>query len=129
AGAARKSKKYGTPGPALLLQAAWTSLLLVLGTFSQLLTYCGFMLSLFTALTVASVFVLRHRRPDLPRPYRAWGYPFTPALFVAVALAMMVFAVITRPVESLIGLLIVSAGVPVYFYWSIKKRRTENQQG
>ena len=125
AGAARTSRRFGTPGPALLLQAMWASLLLILGSFRQLLTYCGFMLSLFTALTVAAVFVLRHRRPDLARPYRAWGYPLTPALFVAVALAMMFLALLTTPLESLIGIGIVGAGVPVYLFWSRNKRRAD----
>ncbi len=126
-GAARTSKKFGTPGLALLLQGVWASLLLILGSFRQLLAYCGFMLSLFTALTVAAVFVLRIRRPDLARPYRAWGYPLTPALYVAVSLAMMIFAVSTQPVESLIGIGIVGAGMPVYLFWSRKKGRSGPQ--
>ena len=122
AGAARTSARFGTPGRALLLQAIWASLLLVLGSYGQLLTYCGFMLSFYTALTVSAVFVLRYRRPDLPRPFRAWGYPLTPALYVAVSLSMMFFALVTRPAESLIGIGIVGAGIPVYFFWKRKKR-------
>ena len=78
-----------------------------------------------TALTVGAVFMLRHRRPDLARPYRAWGYPLTPALYVAVALGMMIFAVFTRPLESLIGVGIVVLGVPVYLFWSREKSRIE----
>jgi len=125
AGAARTSKRFGTPGLALTLQAVWASLLLIIGSFSQLLTYCGFLLSLFTALTVGAVFVLRHRRPDLARPYKAWGYPLTPALYVAVALGMMIFAVFTRPLESLIGAGIVVLGVPVYLFWSRERRKVK----
>jgi len=118
----RLSRRYGTPGVALVLQALWASVLVIIGTFEQLLIYCGFLLSFFAALTVSSVFVLRHRHPELARPYKAWGYPLTPVFFVAVLLWMMIYSVFTRPAESLIGAVIVGLGIPAYFIWKRKNR-------
>ncbi|MEA1997571.1 MAG: APC family permease, partial [Gemmatimonadota bacterium] len=108
--AARLSPKHGTPGYALLFQAVWASMLVILGTFSQLLTYCGFMLGLFTSLTIAAVFVLRRRAPELKRPYRVWGYPLTPALYLAICILMMGYVLFEKPGESLAGICIVSLG-------------------
>lgn len=122
ASAAGTSKKFGTPGVALLLQAIWCSLLIMVGSFDQLLTYCGFLLSLFAALTVSAVFVLRRRYPELARPYRAWGYPLTPMFFVAVSLWMMIYSIFSRPAESLIGIVIVGLGLPAYLIWKRKNR-------
>ena len=115
--AARLHPRRGTPGVAMLLQGVWSSLLITAGSFDQLLTFAGFLLSLFSALTVSSVLVLRRRFPDLPRPYKVWGYPVTPLLYVAVSLWMMVWSLFSRPAESLIGLAIIAAGLPVYRIW------------
>lgn len=122
ASAARRSRRFGTPAAALFIQALYVSLLIFIGSFEQLLTFCGFLLSLFSALTVSSLFVLRRRFPGLPRPFRVPGYPFTPGLFVAVSLWMMFYSFFSRPVESLIGAVIVAAGLPVYRLWKWKNR-------
>lgn len=117
AAAARVHPRRGVPGGALLLQAIWASLLICAGSFEQLLTFTGFLLSLFSALTVSSVIVLRKRFPRLPRPYKTWGYPVVPLLYVAVSLWMMAYSLFSRPGESLIGLVIVAGGLPVFFFW------------
>ena len=72
---------------------------------------------MFSALTISSLLVLRRKFPELPRPYRVWGYPVTPLLYVAVSLWMMVWSLFSRPGESLIGLAIVASGLPVYRIW------------
>src|SRR2546430_15369610 len=72
---------------------------------------------IFAALAAASVFVLRRRRPDAPRPFRVPGYPVTPALFIAAAAAIVGNTIVARPVQALIGLGIVATGVPAYFVW------------
>ena len=100
------------------------SLLITVGSFDQLLTYCGFLLSFFAALTVSAVFVIRRRFPELKRPYRVWGYPLSPAFFIAISIWMMAYSVVTRPVESLIGLAIVGMGIPVYYVWQKASRET-----
>jgi len=118
----RLSSRSGTPGAALILQALWASILVIMGTFSQLLTYCGFMLSLFTSLTIAGVFVLRRRFPHLERPYRVWGYPLTPLAYLAVSIWMMIYVIFNQPGESLVGITIVGTGIPAYFLWKRKNR-------
>jgi len=109
--------RFGTPARAVAVSAAWAALLALSGTFEQLFTYVVFASWIFAALAAASVFVLRRRRPDAPRPFRVPGYPWTPALFIAAAAAVVVNTVIARPVQALIGLAIVATGVPVYFLW------------
>ena len=122
AAAARRSRSFGTPAAALTIQAVYVSLLIFIGSFDQLLSFCGFLLSLFSALTVSAVFVLRRRFPELPRPFRAPGYPYAPAFYLIVSLWMMCYSIISRPAESLIGLAIIVAGLPVYALWRRKRR-------
>jgi basic amino acid/polyamine antiporter, APA family len=114
--------RFGTPARAVATSAVWAALLALSGTFEQLFTYVVFASWMFAALAAASVFVLRRRRPDLPRPFRVPGYPFTPALFIGAALAIVVNTVVARPVQALIGLAIVATGVPAYYLW--RRRRT-----
>jgi len=87
------------------------------GTFSQLVQYTGFAVVLFAGIAVAALFVLRRRHPDAPRPFRAWGYPVTPGIFVAASAAMVVNAIWREPGPSLGGLGILLAGVPVYLWF------------
>jgi APA family basic amino acid/polyamine antiporter len=112
--------RFGTPALAVAASAAWAMLLALTGGFEQLFTYVVFASWLFAALAAASVFVLRRRGPDVPRPFRVPGYPLTPVLFIAAAVAIVLNTVVARPVQALIGLGIVATGVPAYFVW---KRR------
>jgi APA family basic amino acid/polyamine antiporter len=112
---ARVSPARGTPTISLVLQGVTTSLLIVLGRVDQIQQYAGFTLSLMATLAVASVMVLRIRRPALERPFRAWGYPATPLFFVGVSLWMMFWAFQGRPAESALGLLTVAAGGVIHF--------------
>ena len=109
--------RFQTPGFAILAQAAWAIILILLGTYDTLMEYALVATWLFYGLMVAGVIVLRRTRPELPRPYRMWGYPFTPALFVAVTLWFLVNTVISRPLPSLAALGLVAAGIPAYFIW------------
>jgi APA family basic amino acid/polyamine antiporter len=111
----------GVPVRAMLLQTALTLLFIITATFKQVLLYAGFVLSLFTFLTVLGLFILRWRRPDLSRPYRAWGYPLTPLLFLALNGWTLVFILRDQPTESLYGLITVLAGAGVYV-WSKNPR-------
>lgn len=106
-----------TPGNALLLQAVWTSLLVLSGTFEQLLTYATVVIVSISAVTVSALFVLRRRRPDLPRPYRVWGYPWLPALYVLGSIGILLNALWERPVECLLGASLCAAGMPAYWWW------------
>jgi APA family basic amino acid/polyamine antiporter len=107
--------RNGIPVRAMLLQTSLTLLFIVTSTFEQVLLYAGFVLSLFTFLTVLGLFVLRLRRPDLPRPYRAWGYPVTPAIFLALSGWTLIFILRDKPLESLYGLATLAVGALVYF--------------
>jgi basic amino acid/polyamine antiporter, APA family len=106
-----------TPGACLIAQAVWSILLTFTGSYEQLGTYVIFAVFVFHAATGAAIFVLRRTRPDWPRPYRAWGYPWTPAIFILTALAFVFNTLWERPLESLWGLGIVVLGVPAYAWW------------
>ncbi len=117
---ASRTGKRG-PGPATLLQAALASIMIVTSSFDDLLTYMGFTLSLFAALTVCGVFVLRIREPELRRPYRTWGHPATTVLALALMVWMIVHSLTQRTVTSLVGLSTLAAGAGCYL--AIRRRR------
>jgi APA family basic amino acid/polyamine antiporter len=111
--------RHHVPAVALWVQAIWASLLAFSGTYDDLLDYIIFAALLFYALTVAGLFVLRIRRPDAPRPYRAFGYPLLPGMYVGLCTAVMLDLLVVKPVMTWPGLLLVLAGIPVYFLWKI----------
>ena len=134
--------KYQTPANAIIAQATWAIILMVAGTalllttppttgypepilkawaklhgtplYDVLFTYVIFGGTIFYGLGILSVFVLRIRRPDLPRPYKTWGYPVTPALYAMASVLLLASMLYNSVVESLAGLAIVAAGVPAY---------------
>jgi basic amino acid/polyamine antiporter, APA family len=105
------------PAVGLVAQMIWAILLLFSGSYSDLLDYVIFAALLFYVLTVSALFVLRHRRPEWPRPYRAFGYPILPMLYVAAAAFIMLSLLVVRPKYSWPSFAIVLSGVPVYFLW------------
>ncbi len=105
----------GSPRRAILLQTAIVLVLLLTATFEVVLVYIQFTLVLSSFLAVLGVFELRRKAPDLPRPYKTWGYPATPLLFLAISLATMGHTLVTRPWESLAGLATVAVGLPIYW--------------
>jgi APA family basic amino acid/polyamine antiporter len=114
--AARLHPKYRTPSLAIAAQGAWASLLVLTGRFEQLVEYTGFSIVLFAGIAVASLFVLRRRHPDEPRPFRAWGYPVAPFVFAAASALIVVNALWRSPVTSGAGVLVILAGLPVYAF-------------
>ena len=112
--------RYQTPGFAILAQAVWASVLLVSGSYETLADYAMFAIWIFYGLMVAGVMILRRKCPGLERPYRMWGYPVTPLLFLAITGWFAVNMLITRPIPSLAGLLLMATGIPVYFIWARK---------
>ncbi len=113
----------GTPGAATAMQVAWALVLLWSGSFENIVIYAGVGLSLFTMLTVAAVYVLRWRQPDLARPFRTPGYPFTPAIFLIVTAALTYAAFKQRQEVSLLALGSILAGIPVYYVNQRLRRR------
>lgn len=114
--------RHKTPARALVVQAVWTSVLCLSGTYSQLLDYVIFAALLFYALTGIALFVLRARRPEAPRPYRVWGYPVLPALYVLLTSAIAANLLVQKPQYTWPGLFIVACGIPVYFAWQRLRR-------
>jgi APA family basic amino acid/polyamine antiporter len=112
--------RFKTPGFSLVLQAIWASLLALTGTFEQLFTFAMFAGILFWVLAAAAIFTLRKKRPDLPRPYKAWGYPVVPLIFIVALSGILVNTLVRRPVESLAGVALMVAGIPVYYFWKMK---------
>jgi basic amino acid/polyamine antiporter, APA family len=111
-----KTSTKGTPYVATLLQVIIVTILVATGTFERVLIYTQFSLLLSSFLTVLGVIVLRIRQPQLERPYKVWGYPVTPIVFLAITLHMMVYVVRDKPTESLLGLITVIAGLIIYFF-------------
>jgi basic amino acid/polyamine antiporter, APA family len=110
----------------LLVQGCWACVLALSGTFDQLTDCLLFVSWIFYALVTSSVFILRYRHPDWHRPHRAWGYPVVPIVFLAVALWLIVNTLLTKRVESVAGLVLVGAGVPLFFFF--RRRRTESRR-
>jgi basic amino acid/polyamine antiporter, APA family len=97
----------------------WTAILCLTGTYGQLLNYVIFAALLFYAFTTAGLFILRGKRPDAPRPYRAFGYPVLPALYIVLCCAVMLLLLLspTTRTESISGLVLVLIGIPVFYVW------------
>jgi APA family basic amino acid/polyamine antiporter len=115
--------RHQTPSFAILAQGVWAAVLLVSGSYESLVDYAIFAIWLSYGMMVAGVIVLRIKRPDLPRPYRMWGYPVTPVVFVAITCWFLVNMLITRPTPSLAALLLIASGVPVYLLWTRRRSR------
>jgi APA family basic amino acid/polyamine antiporter len=113
--------KTGVPRNSLWLQWAWTCLLCLSGSYGQLLDYVIFAVLVFYVLTIVGLFVLRRKQPDAPRPYRAFGYPVLPALYIVMATWICGVLLRYKPQYTWPGLLLVLLGLPVYWIWSRKK--------
>lgn len=118
--AAEIHPRFETPGAAIFVQAVWAIVLTLSGTFEQLFTFVMFITIVFWVAATASVFTLRKKYPDLPRPYKTWGYPWVPALFIIASSGLVINTLIARPVESLAGVVLAVSGIPVYYFWRKK---------
>jgi APA family basic amino acid/polyamine antiporter len=116
--------RYKTPVAGLLVQACWATVLCVSGTYGQLLDYIIFAVLVFYILTIVGLFVLRFKRPDTPRPYKALGYPVLPALYILLASWICIVLLRYKPQYTWPGLVLVLLGIPVYLFWSSRKKQT-----
>ena len=114
--AARVHPVYRTPHIAVVALSTWSALLALSGTYEQLFTYVIFASSLLHMIGAFAVFRLRRLRPDLPRPYRVWGYPVVPIVFIVASGAFVLNTLVERPTQSLAGLAFLALGLPVYWY-------------
>lgn len=115
--AAKVHPVFQTPGVSILILTGWSSLLVLSGKYDDLFNFVIFGSWILYAMATASVFVLRRKRPDLERPYRTFGYPVVPALFLVGAAVLEVRTFLDRPVQALMGMGLMLLGLPLYFYW------------
>ena len=115
--AAHVHGRYKTPARSVVAQSIWASLLILTGSLDTLGNYVGFAITLFAGIAVAAVFVLRAREPNAPRPFKAIGYPITPAIFVIASLAIVLNAFYTNPRVSGLGTVLILSGIPLYLYF------------
>ncbi len=119
---ASQLNKHNVPGFALIVQCIWASVLCLSGTYGDLLDYTTFASLLFYIITIAGLFILRKKHPDAERPYKAFGYPIVPVLYIIVALTICIILLITKPENTWPGLIIVLLGIPIYFF--VARKRT-----
>jgi len=112
---------YHTPGVSILALSVWSALLVLSGRYEQLFTYVIFASWILYGMTTAAVIVLRHKRPDLPRPYKTLAYPVLPVLFVLVAILLVLSTLFDSPRESFLGLGFIFLGLPFYYYWDRRR--------
>jgi APA family basic amino acid/polyamine antiporter len=124
--AAKVHERYRTPHVAIVALSAWAAVLALSGTYEQLFTYVMFSSILLHMIGAIGLFRLRRTRPEHPRPYQVWGYPFVPALFILASSAFVVNTLIERPRESFAGLGLLAIGLPVYWY---STRATRGERG
>lgn len=117
AGVARLHPRFQTPSLAIVLQSSWALVLVLSGSYAQLLDYVVFADWIFFGLTVGAVLIFRRRLPHASRPFRMWGAPVTPALFVVVAVVVVISVVRVSPWQSLMGGVLMAAGVPAFLLW------------
>ncbi|MDZ7360799.1 MAG: amino acid permease [candidate division KSB1 bacterium] len=114
---AKVNEKYRVPLTALIVQGVWACILTASGTYDQLFTYVVFVSWLFYAMSCGAVIMLRRKAPNLPRPYKTWGYPFVPIIFILFAIWLVINTIMEAPHDAAIGAGIMLSGLPVYFYW------------
>lgn len=113
----KEDNKNGVPGFALWIQFIWAALLTLSGKYGPLLDYVMFGVMLFYILTIAGIFILRRTRPDAERPYKAFGYPVIPVVYIIFAALFCINLLYAKPENSIPGLILILAGIPVYFIW------------
>lgn len=118
----RVHPRFRTPAFAIVIQGAWAAVLALSGTFEQLLTFVVFVSIMFWIAAAASVFTLRKKFPDLPRPFKTPGFPVIPAVFILASSGILVNTLFEQPVEALAGIVITLLGIPVYFFWKKKDK-------
>jgi basic amino acid/polyamine antiporter, APA family len=115
--------KSNAPANSLILQGIWASILVLSGTFDQLTDMIIFAVFIFYGATSLAVFILRKRMPDAKRPYKVWGYPVVPAIFIIFCVVLVFNTILTRPREAIFGLTLIFSGLPVYWYLNRRKEK------
>lgn len=114
--------KFGTPHISLVIQGIWSSVLVMTGSFDTITDYVIFAAWTFYMLGAFGVYILRKKMPDTPRPYKVWGYPYTPAIFVVFSFLFLLNSLIEDTSDAAMGTILILIGLPIYFYWKFKKK-------
>lgn len=125
--AAKKLNAKGVPSVALWMQCIWASLLCLSGQYGNLLDFIIFTVLIFYILTIAGIFVLRKKRPDMPRPYKAFGYPLVPVVYIVLAAMICVILLLYKPTYTWPGMIIVIIGIPLFYFLEKGNRRRQEQ--
>ena len=124
----QKINRNNVPSNSLLWQGVWASVLVLSGTFDQLTDMVIFAVFIFYGATTLGVFILRRKMPDAHRPYKVWGYPFVPAIFILFCIGLFFNTIVTRPREAIIGMILILLGIPVYLWLNWRYRKTEGEK-
>jgi APA family basic amino acid/polyamine antiporter len=116
--------RFRVPTKAIFWQAVWSSLLCLTGTYQALFEYVVFALVIFFSATGLAVIILRYKQPGVKRPYKVWGYPIIPLLFVLINLGVFVNTIMAQPLQSMVGLIILLIGIPAFLYWKSKEKKS-----
>lgn len=119
--------RFFTPHISLLVQGAWSSVLVLSGSFDTISDYVIFAAWLFYMLGAYGVIVLRKKMPDVHRPYKVWGYPYTPLIFVVFSFLFLVNTVLSDTEDAMMGLLLIAAGLPIYFLRKYFVKSNDNE--
>ena len=122
-----KLNKNNVPGNSLLWQGIWASVLVLSGTFDQLTDMIIFAVFIFYGATTLGVFILRHKMPGAHRPYKVWGYPVVPAIFILFCIGLIANTIIARPREAAIGMILILLGIPVYYFLQRRYSKTKDE--
>ncbi len=117
--------KFGTPHTSLFVQGIWSCVLVLSGSFDTITDYVMFASWLFYLLGAFGVIILRKKMPDAVRPYKVWGYPYTPALFVLFAFLFLINSIVSDTQNAMMGLVLIGCGLPFYFFWKYKSRKSD----
>ena len=117
----------GVPGWALWVQCIWACVLCLSGRYGDLLDYIVFTALLFYIITIAGIFKLRRTQPNIPRPYKALGYPLIPALYILMASFICLVLLFAKPIYTWPGLIVVVLGIPIYYYFQKKEPAATNE--
>jgi APA family basic amino acid/polyamine antiporter len=120
---------FRTPSASILLLGVWSSLFVLSGHYSDLYNAVIFPSWILYGMTTAAVIVLRHKNPDLPRPYRTWGYPWVPLVFVGVTILLLYQTFVSSPRAAGIGSVVILVGVPFFFYWKGRRHTPPDAEG
>ncbi len=122
-----KLNKTNVPGNSLLWQGIWASVLVLSGTFDQLTDMIIFAVFIFYGATSLGVFILRRKMPDAHRPYKVWGYPVVPAIFILFCIGLFFNTIVTRPREAAIGMILILSGIPVYLFLKLRNSKAKDE--